>query len=271
MMRNDSSKKINGFYDSYIEKIDMYLLKNILIKKLKDKEIKNNVINEANLQKNKNLIQNIIDSEKKKLPEILINNGFEKEVIRILNDEKIDLLKLDNCITKQFINKIKQVKLPYKCENAKQKFVNIYADIVNIKNILRAKQNKYTEESCKQLFIGSGQEIATWKYNEIAELESIPQIIKSLEGTSYYNSLRENIENYNLSGSIQVFENAIDTFFLKLVKDISLQNYATIGPTIRFVVSKEYEIKNLKIIAKGIGEGLSLDSIKNFLIMESST
>lgn len=45
-----------------------------------------------------------------------------------------------------------------------------------------------------------------------------------------------------------------------------MQNYTNVGPTIRFLVSKEFEIKNLKIISKGVGEKLSPDFIKGSLI-----
>ncbi|HDM67099.1 MAG TPA: V-type ATP synthase subunit C, partial [Thermoplasmatales archaeon] len=51
-------------------------------------------------------------------------------------------------------------------------------------------------------------------------------------------------------------------------RDISTSNYTTIGPTIRFLVSKEIEIRNLRIIAKGIGEQLPLENIKPLLIVE---
>jgi vacuolar-type H+-ATPase subunit C/Vma6 len=54
------------------------------------------------------------------------------------------------------------------------------------------------------------------------------------------------------------------------MKDISTQNYVTIGPTIRFLVSKEFEIKNLKIVAKGVDEHLSSELIKGFLIKEAA-
>jgi vacuolar-type H+-ATPase subunit C/Vma6 len=55
---------------------------------------------------------------------------------------------------------------------------------------------------------------------------------------------------------------------LKFAKDISLQNYVNIGPTIRFLISKEFEIRNLKIISKGIEEKIHSDIIKNYLVTE---
>ncbi len=74
--------------------------------------------------------------------------------------------------------------------------------------------------------------------------------------------------SYNKEKSVQLLEVALDQRFLKIVKDISTQNYISIGPTIRFLISKEFEIMNLKIIAKGIAENLSKDFIKKFLVLE---
>ena len=158
--------------------------------------------------------------------------------------------------------------MPYKCEQGKRRFVKTLTDIINIKNVLRAKQLGYDEESCKKLFIGEGREIPPWKYNELSELESVSQIINSLEGTSYYDALKDTIEIYNKEQSVQVLETALDSLLLKHVRDISTQNYISIGPTIRFLVSKEFEIRNLKIITKGVSENISPDVIKTFLVKE---
>jgi V/A-type H+-transporting ATPase subunit C len=269
MMQKDSSKKMNNFFNTYIEKIDIYLIKNAIKNKLEDEKIDEKIIDRAMLPATKKLLQEIMDSEKQNIPELLKNYGFDKEVLELFSEEKIDYLKLDTAIDKHIIDKIKQVKVPYKCDKAKQRFVNNIVDITNVKNVLRAKQLGYDEEAIKKLFLGEGQEIAPWKLKEISEADSVPQVISSLEGTSYYDPLKNAIEDYNKEGSVQVLENALDSHFLKLVENISTQNYVTIGPSIRFIVSKEYEIQNLKIVAKGIGEGLSLDIIKSFLIKEA--
>ena len=269
MMQKDSSKKMNGFFNTYIEKLDSYLIKNAIKNKLEDKKIDEKTIDWAILPKTKKLLQEIIDSEKQNMPDLLKNYGFSKKVLEVFSEENVDYLKLDTAIDKHIIDKIKQVKVPYNCDKAKQQFVNNIIDITNVKNVLRAKQLGYDGESIKKLFLGEGREIAPWKLKEISEADSVPQVISSLEGTSYYDPLKNAIEDYNKEGSVQVLENALDSHFLKLVENISTQNYATIGPSIRFIVSKEYEIKNLKIIAKGVGEGLSSSVIKSLLIKEA--
>jgi V/A-type H+-transporting ATPase subunit C len=271
MMRNDSSKKMNRFFDIYLEKLDIFLIKNVLKRKIEGITIEQEKINEAILPTTKKLLLKILDSEKNNLPVTLKEYGFDEEIIKELSNEKLDFLKIDTAINKDLINRLKQIKVPNKSEKAKQKFVKTIIDINNIKNILRAKQLNFNQEQCRNLFIGEGQEIALWKYNELANLESVAQVVSGLEDTSYYNSLKNAIEVYNKEKSVQLLEVALDKHFLKLVEDISIQNYLSIGPTIRFLISKEFEIMNLKIIVKGIAENLPTDIIKKFLVFEGAT
>ena len=269
MMRRDSSKKLDNFYDTYLEKIGIYLIKNQVKKILLDK-IDNVEVENVALSSTKKLLDKLQDAGKENLPDILISYGFEKELAEAVTEEKPDLLKIDMIIDRYVIKKFEQVKVPYKCEQAKQNFVKRMIDILNIKNLIRAKQFGYDSDDSKKLFLGEGKEIAPWKFNDLAELEQVPQIISALEGTSYFNVLKDSIEEYGREESTQVLENALDNFLLKLVKEISMQNYLNFGPTIRFLVSKEFEIKNLKVVAKGVGERLPSDAIKSFLIMEAA-
>jgi len=268
MMRKDSSKKMNDFFDIYLEKLDYYLIKNILKKRLVDEKIDKNIANESILQTTKKLLSKLIDSKKEDIPLILKNHGFTKEVIEVFSAEKIDFLDLDTIMDKHIINKFMQLKVPRKCEKAKQKFVNYLIDTVNIKNVLRAKHLGYDRDSCIKLFLGEGQEIAYWKFKQMCEADSLSDVVSTLVGTLHYNILKDALENYEKEKSVQTLENALDVRFLKLIEEISVENYITIGPTLRFIVSKEFEIKNLKIIAKGVGEEFSADLIQKFVIME---
>lgn len=268
--KKDSAKKMNEFYDIYLEKIDIYLIKNELKNKLNGKETDKTVANSAILPKTKQILEEFAAAEKDKIPEILKNYGFGPEVTDAVLDDKNDFLALDTAIDKHIIERLQKAKLPHNCEKGKQNFVKRTIDINNIKRILRAKQLSYDEKTCLSLFLGDGQEIAAWKFKEMAQTDKISQVISSLEGTSYFDILKDSIEEYNKERSVQVLENSLDRLYLKIVEDISTQNYVNIGPTIRFLVSKEFEIRNLKIIAKGIGENIHTDTIKNFLIMEAN-
>jgi len=271
MMKTDSSKKMKKFYDIYLEKIDMYLVKKELRNKLKNGEVNEKSIEQALLPSTKKLLYNIKETEEEKLSELLLDFGFHDDIAKELANENIDYMEIDNEVDKYIINKFIMVKVPYKCNEGKEKFIKTYLDIYNIKHLLRCKQLGFDKETCMKYFNGEGWEIATWKYKELSDLEGVAQVINQLDGTSYYNMLKDSIEEYNKEKTVQILENQLDSLFLNLIKDISIQNYSTIGPTIRFLVFKEYEIQNLKVIAKGVSEELSTDFTKKFLVTEASS
>jgi len=270
MMKTDSSKKMDNFFDIYLEKIDMYLVKKELRNKLKNGEVTDKSIEQAILSSTKKLLYNIKETERKKLAEMLLDFGFHEDIAKELSNEEIDYMEIDNEVDKYIINKFIAVKVPYKCSEGKERFIKTYLDIYNIKHILRCKQLGFGKEDCMKYFNGDGREISEWRYKELSELEGVAQVINQLAGTSYYNILKDSIEEYNREKTVQILENKLDSLFLDLIKEISLKNYSTIGPTLRFLIFKEYEIQNLKVIAKGIAEDLSKDFTKQFLVMEGS-
>jgi len=270
MMKTDSSKKMDNFFDIYLEKIDMYLVKKELRNKLKNGEVTDKSIEQAILSSTKKLLYNIKETERKKLAEMLLDFGFHEDIAKELSNEEIDYMEIDNEVDKYIINKFIAVKVPYKCSEGKERFIKTYLDIYNIKHILRCKQLGFGKEDCMKYFNGDGREISEWRYKELSELEGVAQVINQLAGTSYYNILKDSIEEYNREKTVQILENKLDSLFLDLIKEISLKNYSTIGPTLRFLIFKEYEIQNLKVIAKGIAEDLSKDFTKQFLVMEGT-
>lgn len=271
MMKKDSSNKMHDFYNTYTEKIDMYLVKKELRNKLKNNNLDEKSIENAILPTTKKLLYNIKETNKENLSKLLLDFGFYKDITKELANEKIDYMEIDNEVDKYIINKFIKVKVPYKCEQGKNNFIKSYLDIYNIKFLLRCKQLGFDKETCMKYFNGQGKEIANWKYEQLAEMDGVAQVISGLEGTSYYEILKNSIEEYNKEKTVQILENRLDNLFLKIIRDISTQNYTTIGPTLRFLVSKEYEIQNLKVIAKGVAENLSKDFIKKFLILEGAT
>ena len=268
MMKKDCSKKMYDFYNVFIEKIDMYYVKKELRNKLDTNEVDEKSIESVIQPDIKKLIYNMKETDKDNLSHVLKDFGFNEDVEKELKNEKIDYFEIENKIDRYIIDRFFKVKVPYKCNQGKDTFIKTYLDIQNIKFLLRCKQIGFIKDICMKYFNGEGKEIAKWKYEQLADMDGVGQIISGLEGTSYYEILKNSIEEYNKEKTVQVLETRLDTLFLKILRDISIQNYTTIGPTIRFLIFKEYEIQNLKVIAKGIAEDLPKDIIKKFLILE---
>jgi len=270
MMRKDSTTKLNGFYDAFLYKYDLHLIKQELTHILIRNETSDTQTDSALLQETQKLFQDIHASEPEQIPSALRIHGYPDNLVSIMQEEDGDPQLLQATLDIISYQRLQDAAVPYKCAKGKQQLVRILRDVRNVKNLLRTKHLSYEPEKIQHYFMGEGKEIAQWKYHELAEVQAVSQVISGLEGTSYYEPLKNSIDVYNKEHSIQYLETVLDTHSIHLIRDLSQQHYVTIGPTIRFLISKEYEIQNLKAIVKGIAENLPRDRIQRLLVMEDA-
>ena len=268
-MKKDSSKKIHPFFDRYLEYHDVRFVKTAIKLKRKQKEIDETYHTKPVSSSIKKLVQHISSSESETLPEVLKEYGFPLSFIKRLKDDETADEEIDAGIDQFFINQLHKVKVPYKCQQPKHLYIKRLIDVTSIKLLLRAKQRHLDEKQCLNLFIDKGYEILDWKFKELCKADDIPELLSMLEGTSYAPVLKH-VADTTKTSSVQPYTNALDQHLLTLLKDISNQYYTTLGPTLRFLYSKETEITNLKIIAKGLSENMPIESIKSLLRMEAT-
>jgi V/A-type H+-transporting ATPase subunit C len=267
MMQKDSTKKLRAFYDLYSQKIDFYLVKNE-IKSILQGNKKNQSVQTTLVPQTKQLLEKLQTASKESLPQLLTALGFKDELILEISKDSPDLLTVDALFDKQYIDTFTELRVPHKCEQAHHDFIKNMIDMVTIKHLLRAKQLALPPDRCKTFYLGEGKQIARWHFEQLADASDVPETITALEGTSYFSLLSTKLEQYKKEKSVHVFETSVESAFLARIKEISHQNYLTMGPSLRFLVSKEFEIKNLKVIVKGIAENISTEIIKNNLVKE---
>ena len=93
--KKDSAKEMGEFYNTFLEKIDIYLVKNILKNKINDMEINKKIIKRAILPKTKTFLENLINMENDKIQDFL--NQYSKIYFEDLKNlkNKNDFLFLD--------------------------------------------------------------------------------------------------------------------------------------------------------------------------------
>lgn len=129
-------------------------------------------------------------------------------------------------------------------------YIGDQVDVANLKLIIRAKADGLSYDETLPYMIKDGFQLREWKLKDLMESEDVAGVISSLEGTDYSTILSESLSKYNETGSVSVFEKALDEYLLGRAKSLSLKKPLGIGPIIGFLSQKEREIKNLKIIAR---------------------
>lgn len=268
-MKKDNSKKLWPFYDAFLEYHDVAFVKTVLKLKRKQQNIEETLLSQPVTQNIQRLIREISSVETDQLPTTLKKFGFPYDLLELIQHEDTTEDELDAQLDRFFIERIHQIKVPYKCKQAKHLYIKRLIDIKTIELMLRGKHRHLSEEQCLNLYIDEGYEILGWKFKELCKADDVPEILNMLEGTSYATVLKH-VSDTSKTSSVQPYTDALSQYILTIMKNISNQYYTTIGPSLRFIISKETEITNLKIIAKGLAENMPVETIKPLLRMEAT-
>ncbi|MDR2874100.1 MAG: ATP synthase A1 subunit C [Methanobrevibacter sp.] len=146
-------------------------------------------------------------------------------------------------------------------------YIGSQVDIANLKIILRSKVDGLNYETIAPHIIEDGYQIKEWKLKDLIESENVTGIINGLENTDYFPVLNETVDIYNESGSVSIFEKALDSYLSNYANSLALKNPLGVGPIIGYTNKKEKEIKNLKIIVRAKREaGLSQSALEEMLL-----
>ena len=267
-MKADHSRKMHPFFDTILFSLDARIIKQTFYLLINDKEIPEDLPQRACSDRTITLLHRLINAESEQYTQILKSYSFSDSLLEAMQDSPAQYLQLDAAVDRYVHGQLSTVSVPKTCKKGITQYLAFRIDLQTIQHILRAKHLGLDEESCKSLFLGEGFEIAAWKFNELCQANSVSDVLSQLEGTRYYQSLKKIVDGVDITRSVQALNDALDRYMLEIIKDISNDHYVSIGPTLRFLVSKQIEITNLKIIVKGIAEQLSKDQIMPLLIME---
>lgn len=146
-------------------------------------------------------------------------------------------------------------------------FVGTKVDIANLKLIIRAKEDGLNYDAISPYMLDEGYQLREWKLKDLMESPDVTNVISGLEGTKYAEPLSNAITEYNETGSVAVFERALDVYVAEHAKSLASKKPLGVGPIIGYLSQKETEIKNLKIIARAKREaGFPNSKIAEMLI-----
>ena len=162
------------------------------------------------------------------------------------------ILPLESALDKYYLGKLLRSSDVPADENRQimYSYVGTQVDVANLKLIIRAKQDGLDYDAIAPYILEEGYQLREWKLKDLMESPDVTNVVSGLEGTKYAEALTEVIPVYNETGSVAVFEKALDVYASNYAKSLSVKKPLGVGPIIGYLSQKENEIKNLKIIAR---------------------
>ncbi len=217
------------------------------------------------------IIQQMLESERAdEIADLFGKTPFGKELREAIHEYDGNFQKIENILDKYVFNELRKadMEVSYTVATPTKAFIDHLLDISNIKLLLRAKRKGFDAETCKGMLYPSGLILSNWKLEQMCEASDVPELAAELEGTKYFQVIKDLISNYEKTRDVSPLEIALDKYLLRLVVELAIQHTTTAGPTIRYMVSREYENRNIRTILHGLEEGLDYKRIMPLVITE---
>jgi V/A-type H+/Na+-transporting ATPase subunit C len=171
--------------------------------------------------------------------------------------EKNSLMLIENALDRAYYNRIISLTKNLPTEtNLFKKFLLNEIEVLNILSLLSLKKSKV--EKAREFIITAGGLIDP-KITKMAEMDDLNDILKLLQTTRYKGAIESGIKELQESGSLITLENEMYKHLLK--QNALLLHQSPLSPNVilGFMLAKDIEVRNLRILVKG--KQLGLDEI----------
>ena len=140
-------------------------------------------------------------------------------------------------------------------------------DMTNLQIILRAIIGGIDLEAAGYTISG-GYMISEAVAKDLISLK-LAEIPGRLENTQYHNVVEEVITNYDRSRSITVVEEIIEKHKFRLSQEILSPRVLSPSVIVWYLILKEVEIRNLRLILKAMFDNIPVEEVRNYLVLSS--
>lgn len=140
------------------------------------------------------------------------------------------------------------------------KMVEILIDLANIKIFIRLKALDKSIDFLQKVLLKGGSIPEEKFFTGMGE--SMDKIIENFKNTPYEKICQEGITSYMATGSLSIFEKLSDDYVMSYVKKYKNLTFG-VEPLVGYLIGKDTEIKNARIIMVG-----KINNINNDVIRE---
>ncbi len=208
--------------------------------------------------------------KKESIEEVLKNNkivdfSLLRDGLKDLNEKKT-LVSIENALDKYYYKRLIDFSKTLPKQGALfRDFLAREVEILNILTLLRLKKSKFGKDLIKDFIIPCRG--LTTKMLDLAGVDDLDQITGTLERTEYKDAIEKGIEEFKKTGSLITLETELYTYLLKDATRLLHEHPLTVGVILGYMLAKDIEVRNLKIIVKGKHLGLNEDFIEKQLVL----
>ncbi len=144
-----------------------------------------------------------------------------------------------------------------------RRFIQREIDIVNLKTLLRAWAAK--AEFGREIFLEGGEEMTVEELHEMVTMDKAA-LLRRLSDFSFYEDIAGDLEKLEATGIGALMRRVEKVHLLEAARYAHLHPLSIL-PILDFIVRKDREVQNIRIIARGKESGLPMEVMRDLLVV----
>ncbi|AFD00152.1 A-type ATP synthase subunit C [Methanocella conradii HZ254] len=257
---------------SYLNRWDVWNIKTILRGKsfgASEDEIRETLVpaGSIDLQKLNDLIHKSAIAD---VVEGLAGTMFYKPLMEAMDEyNKTHLLSaFENALDKAYYENLLSLEIPgTKADELFINFIRLEIDFVNLRTLFRLKRENVEHEKIMAFMIPGGSKFNIDGLRKLAQAPSYAEFLSMLKEYPYWDEISGAVQKSQETGSLNPVEIALRKALIAHGERISHLYPLSVTPILGYIVRKNTEVNNLRIIARGKESGLSDEVIKSQLVI----
>lgn len=161
--------------------------------------------------------------------------------------EQKSLLPIEAALDKAVLKQLYKKAATSSDENLKvvQILVGVRADLTNLKTAIKSVAEGVDGEEVEKYLVDVNYKLSSDAVKAAVRADNMDEVANAVEGTEYAEVINEELPNYRETESTFRLENALDKYYAKVAKDLSLRYPMGAGPALRLLVDKENDVKKI--------------------------
>lgn len=146
-----------------------------------------------------------------------------------------------------------------------QDFIRKEIDTVNLETILKLKTEGIYGEEVMKYIIPGGKQIDKKLATQLANADSLGSVAADLAQLDFYDDIKDALDGE--TNSLRNIVAGMKKYQIRQAKTFSHLYPLSIIPVLDFMIHKEIEVSNIRIVARGVESGIDKDVIKGLLVV----
>ena len=266
---NSSTGALSRMVNAYLTKWDFENLKTIMRGKkygLPIEEIREDLVPAGNLA---------MDDLDKMLSLTTIEDilaAFSKKIHIVVPDDVISSYKtngilgsIEDVLVKEYYkNLLASISSSDRPTQIFRTYIKTCIDLKNVETVLKFKADGITGDVVVEYWIPGGTEVDEKVMSQLAAAQDIQAAVNEMQQLRMYSEIKDSLSQ---DSTILDVVGVINKYRVELANKVGHMYPLSVIPVVDYMIHKENEVRNIRMIAHGTDSGLDRDTMKKLLVI----